>query len=1066
MKMFKVFLLFLLFIVKTGDVVAQDRIKIFDSKTRAELSSASIRVIGRGAGSNQLVSFVQDVKAGDTLEISHVGYVTQKLTYLKLEQQRFAVLLEKAEGLLEEIVVNTGYARVPRERFTGSFESVGNQDFNRRVGGTILDRIDGLVTGVQFVRPNSTSASGLRIRGLATIQSNETPLVVVDNFVYEGNLDMINPQDVENISVLKDAAAASIWGARAGNGVIVITTKKGRQDGRTDLNFSSHFSITNKPDLFYSKRFLPSPTIMQIEREKYEKGYYLISDQQQPFPEYVELLIAKDRGEISEMDFQNRTDMLANADVRKEALKYLYRTGKLRQYGLNIRGGSQMVDYSFGIGYDTQDDILIGNDMHRFSITLKNGFRLSSALRVDLNVNYTTREDAGNGVSLENLSTGLANFGLSPYIRLRDGNGNALPVIRDYRRAYVDQANEQGLLDWSYVPLENRWLEDRRTNSVSFRGGTSVNWTPLRGASVNVSYQLLRNGSSTENFYEKESYYVRNLVNRFTPLSGSSPIPYGDILQRFSNNAYTQHAVRVQANYTGQFRERHEFAGLVGLEASDGKTDAQPGFLLYNYDKEHRLGENDFDYTFYHPVRPTGSGRIPSPPSASSLYIDRFLSYYGNMSYTMEKKYGLSASVRWDGSNLFGVKANQKGTPLWSIGTSWEINREAFYPFRNELPYLRIRTTFGHSGNVNKSVSAYPIIYLLPDGYREGIVTADLQSAGNPSLKWEKVSTINAGLDWKSRGNVLDGSLEFYRKDGSDLIGEDFLPPSSGIITGGTATRSNLVNYASIRSSGMDLRIGARPFQGRFRWTPSMLISYVENKVTKLSINESLLLSDYLNSPASPRVGKSRDVLYAMPWYGLSHDKGIPIMYIDGEQTTDYGMYYKSLGYEDLLDVGVTVPKWYGSFRNDFHWNGISMSFMLSFKAGHVFRRGSMPMAGEFSSVFHEDYFKRWQKPGDESTTYVPAYQETAQPYSATVYLDSEVLIERGDMLRFKDISIAYTFSKSPKMSKLLKEITCRAYISDVGLLWTSNRAGIDPDYIDASYYAPRRYALGIQIGL
>src|SRR5690606_34247321 len=359
------------------------------------------------------------------------------------------ITLEPDENMLEEVEVNTGFYQVPRERATGSFTHVDNKMLNRVVGGSILQRLEGIASGVQFTQANGTTAASIRVRGLATIESNEEPLIVVDNVPYEGDINTIDPNDVESITVLKDAAAASIWGARAGNGVIVITTKRGRYNQRARISVNSNMTVGEKPDLFYSKNRLPSEIVMQIEKDKYERGgYYVESAQQTPFPEYVELLIARDSGWISDADFLAKEAILQNTEVRDEALKYLYQPSVYQQHALNVRGGGEAYTYYLSAGYDKNRSNVIGNGNDRLNLNLQNTFRPLKGMELSAAMWYTQQRGENNGLSLGDLAARATQVGLSPYIRLKDEQGDNLPIVKDYRLPYVGTAVQEGLLDW------------------------------------------------------------------------------------------------------------------------------------------------------------------------------------------------------------------------------------------------------------------------------------------------------------------------------------------------------------------------------------------------------------------------------------------------------------------------------------------------------------------------------------------------------------------------------------------------------------------------------------------
>jgi len=999
----------------------------------------------------------------DTLVVSYVGYQTQRFKIdISLKQPLFIELIPEDETL-RTVEVSTGFYKVPLERSTGSFSQIDRQQLNRNVSTGILSRLEGLSSGVQFVQAGSSQASGIRVRGLSTINSNQTPLVVLDNFAYEGDINTINPNDVESITILKDAAAASIWGARAGNGVIVITTKQGRYNQKNQISFNSNVTIGAKPDLFYDQRRLPTETVMQIEKSLFDRSGFYVEDPLLPIPEYVELLIKQRDKLISSQEFIMQESALKKANVFNEADDYLYQQSINQQYAFQVNGGSQTYRYSASAGYDRNRTNLIGNENNRLNLNLQNTYLALKNLEITAGIWYTRQHTSTNGLGIENLSVGN-NVGISPYLRLKDENENALPLAKDYRIAYTSNAISNGLLDWQYRPLDEINVSDNTSRAQELRLNGGLKYIIFKDLNLNLNYQFINSNSQSKSYYAQSSYYVRNMVNRFTQTDMTRIIPNQSIFVADPKNETNTHSGRIQINFNKILNNDHAISALAGTEIRQQIIESAPGYTLYDYNSELQIGSTLFDYTKRYPVRPTGTSRIPSPPSQTNKFIDRYLSHFGNASYTYLYRYTLSGSARWDGSNLFGVKTNQKGTPLWSTGLSWELSKEDFYK-TGYLPYLRLRGTYGSSGNVNKLISAYPTIgYLIDDV--TNLQSAIIRSAGNPSLRWENVNTINLGVDFATKGTRIEGSIDYYVKKGNDLIGEDYLAPSTGIITGGTASRTNLVNYADIQTKGVDLKLTTRNIINEFNWETTIIFSYVRNKITNFKTNPTNAIYNYTNAVAAPIVGRSRDVVYSIPWNGLDHNSGMPIVFINGQQSSDYSSYYNGLSLSDLQIGGVSVPPYYGSILNTFSFKGFDLSALLTWKAGYVFRRSSMLPSGELYGTYHTDYFKRWKQPGDELLTNVPAQAKANDTYSGTIYQMSESLVTKGDHIRIQDVNLSYNLTRKNVKMLPVENIRLYMYIRNLGILWRANENNIDPDYTNSFYPAPRTFAFGFQIDL
>ncbi|GGC14675.1 SusC/RagA family TonB-linked outer membrane protein [Parapedobacter defluvii] len=1002
--------------------------------------------------------FRMSLQRPDTLMVSYVGYTSQSVA-VGPDQKDLTIMLDRSDNVLETVEISTGYYRLPKERATGSFVHIDNQLLNRSMGGNVLQRLEGIAPGVQFVNSGGTTAADIRVRGLSTIESDETPLIILDNFPYEGSLDNIDPDDIESITVLKDAAAASIWGARAGNGVMVITSKKAAQDGRVHISLNANTNITEKPDLLYSKSWLPSATVMEIEKKRYELGHYTFNERT-PVPLYVEWLRAFDEGLISAPQLEEQERVMRNTDARRQAMDYLYRGGGFRQYTLNVSGGAERYGYEISGAYYNNLDNLVGNNSKRYNLGVRNRFKPYDGMEISVGIAYVGHQSVNNGVDYSSLS--VPNVGISPYMRLMDENGNPLPVVKGIRFGYAEQAEANGLLDWLYRPVEERNLIDNTARSNELR--LNSEWTAKlwKGFSASAIYQYVRGNEQSQFHYHKDSYFVRDLVNAFTQPNGNSIVPNNGILLTGNPAERFSHFGRTQVDYQATYHVQHSISALVGAEIRHSQQEVLPGTILYNYDDNYLTGSAQFNYNELYPTLPAGSPnrRLQGPSSVRRFLVNRDLSYYANASYVYANRYMLSGSLRWDGSNLFGVKANQKGVPLWSVGGGWELSREGFYPWAVWLPYVRLRATYGISGNVNKRVTHFPTVRYGTTPV--GLTAAMITSVGNPSLQWERVSTANFALEWRSANNRLTGSVEKFTKQGSDLIGDEFMDPTTGI------TGSYKINYASIRTSGWDIQLNSRNTTGRVGWNTTLLMSWVDNEVTHYNGNETLATYRYLASSKPPVVHTSRDLVYALPWYGLSPENGYPIAYLDGQPTDDYRTYYNQLILDDLVSAGVTVPPFYGSLRNDLSYANLNIGVLLTWKSGYVFRRSSFYPGGEFTGNFHEDYFRRWAKPGDELHTDVPAYLPLeaigSGNYMATVYSESEALITKGDHIRIQDVNLSYTLPKRITENLNMQSIRISAYARNLGILWKANKQGIDPDYVNALYGAPRSYSLGLNV--
>ncbi|MBE9599846.1 SusC/RagA family TonB-linked outer membrane protein [Pedobacter sp. MC2016-24] len=999
----------------------------------------------------------------DTLLVSFTGYLPKMIAVNKEIKKTLTVVLESNELNLKAVEINTGYYKVSPERATGSFTHLDNNQINRNVSTNILDRLEGVAGGLNFDRRHLSANSPntrpkIEIRGLSTIESNKSPLIVVDNFPYENDITTINPNDVESITILKDAAAASIWGARAGNGVIVITTKTGRYNQKTRISFNTSLNIGNKPDLFYDRKYLPSSAVMEIEKELYNRGGTYSENPAILIPPYVELLISKKQETISAEEFNRQQAIMETTDTRAEALKSLYQRSLNQQYAINISGGGNVHRYYFSSDYDQNRSDVIGNTGSRLNLNLQNTFKPIEQLEITAGIWYTMQKIKNNGLSFNNLSAGT--LSVSPYLQLADEQGNALAIPKEYRFSYQQATPTRELLDWTFKPLDEVNLADNTRLSSQIRLIGGLKYNILNEFNINATYQYTGDSNKGRNYYNPDSYYVRNLVNRFTQSDGTRVIPTGGILE--GNQQVTDsHSGRVQLNYTTRIRSSHSLTALAGAEVRQLVAESLPGFRLYDYNSDVLTANNMLDYSKYYPARPEGALQIPAPPASHRLTTDRYLSYFVNASDIFMDRYILSGSIRWDGSNLFGVNSNQKGVPLWSAGVSWELSKEKFYSL-SAIPYLRLRATYGSSGNVNPNVSAFPVASYIPD-LRTGLPAASLIGAGNPNLRWETVKTTNLGMDFALLNQRLKGSMEYYIKNASDLIGIDFMDPTTGIFDAALPTLENKINYANLKTKGFDLALTSYNLNNALKWETTFLFSYNKNEVTHFSTAIPSSITPYLDIPPV-MVGKSLDVIYALPWNGLDPSTGQVRVNYENNLGREYESYYLSRSFGDLIDAGVTIPPYFGSLRNTFSYKNFQLSANLIWKAGYTFRRSSMVPGAEYvgPSGYHVDYFQRWTQPGDELKTNVPARSDTFDSYQAQIYNSSTALITKGDYIRIQDVNLSYRINGQAIRGTGLTSLRLYMYLQNPGILWRANKQGIDPDYINSSYPNPKSFSIGL----
>lgn len=672
-----------------------------------------------------------------------------------------------------EITANTGYQKIPKERATGSFITVSEQLLNQQVSTNLLSRLESITNGLTIDRQTNT-AGKIMIRGLSTIRGPRDVLVILDDFPYEGNLDNINPNDVENITILKDAAAASIWGTRAGNGVIVITTKKGKLNQKTKISLNSNVLLTNKPDLFKLRWMSPSD-FTGLERFLFSKNVYNSTFSNTPWvavTPVVELLQQQKLGIITQQQADDAIAALGNHDLRNDLQQYMYQPGFNLQESVSLQGGSNSMAWSFSGGWDKNINTL-NAAYDRVNLRSGQTFKISPIFELSAAMDYTQSSTASGRPDYNQVRPTSGGGIMPPYTLLADNNGNALPVYNQYRKIYTDTAFGGKLLDWNYYPMTD-YLHNKNTSRIQamiYDLGGSVKINQL--FSLDVKYRYTRQTTHTEQLYDVDSYFARDMINSYSykdPATGriNYRVPVGAILD-IGDETLNANSLRGQVNFKTKWG-LNEVTSIAGSELRESNVTAI-GYRNYGYDPEIITGRQ-VDYITQFPNIITGS-RIAIPSNGYFTdRLNRYVSFYANAAYTWNQKYTLSISGRRDASNLFGTTSNNKWAPLWSTGVLWDLKKEKFWN-SNWGSRANLRITYGASGNADPSRSAVTTIRYNSVSQYTQLPIAILDQYKNSELRWEKVKMLNIGFDYATSNNRIQATVEYYYKNAIDLFGPD-----------------------------------------------------------------------------------------------------------------------------------------------------------------------------------------------------------------------------------------------------------------------------------------------------
>jgi len=963
---------------------------------------------------------------------------------------------------LADIVVNTGYQTLKLNELTGSVVTLSESQLDQRVAADIISKLEGITNGLTFNK-KTDGTNAIRIRGESTIYANPNPLIVVDNFPYDGNINSINPNDIENITILKDAAAASIWGVQAANGVIVITTKRGKLNQPLKVELNSNVTVGKKPNLFYSPR-ISSSDYIDFEQFLFNQGYfdnYLFNPSLPAVSPVVEILNDKLNGVITEEEATDKINAYRNVDqLRDEYLKYFYQKPVQQQYQVNISGGANKLSYYFSTGYDKNLSNAKGNNDYR--ITLNNQITFRPFKKMDFSVGLSYIQGQSNNNSVVN---NLPSQNIYPYMRLADEEGSPLSV--PFRRQrFEDTIGTHGFLDWKYYPLKEQEYSDNKNKNYETRIQAGLKYTLIKGLNAEFLYQFQRVANQGENYTSPGSYFIRDQYNTFAILDNdnnfigsnyNSNLLNGGRLD-ISNSLLIGHHGRAALNYQNSWKD-HFVSAMAGLEVTETKANGNTN-RFWGYDKTTGSFVNPDLFTYYTTYPSFDLSQISRPGSgvATSGTLSRFRSYFGIANYTYKSRYSASLSARFDGTNYFGVKTNKKTVPLWSAGFKWDISKESFYNV-DWLSNLSAKITYGYNGNLAQNLAAMTTIkYADYNSYYSSFKFSTINNIPNPNLGWEKIGQLNIGLNFALKKERITGSIEYYRKNGEDLIGDAPVDPTTGV----TQIRGN---FSGLESRGIDVQLTAKVIDAKIKWVTNFIFNYATEKVTRYDIPSSALSYLVAYSGIYPKVGSPLYSLYSYRWGDLDPATGDPRVYLNGAITSNYNQ-LSSFKDEDLVYSGRFNPPIFGSFYNNFSWNGLSLAVNLVYKFDYFFRRSTINYSafGNGHASLHSDFANRWRNPGDENNTDVPSLTYPLDPNRDRFYSNSTALTEKGDHIRLQFVNLSYTLENKILNRIGVSSMQLYLYANNLGIIWRANEKGIDPDYPYTSFPPAKTYSMGLKL--
>lgn len=1027
------------------------------------LEGATVRIKGsQRAAQTDATGFFKFSEVADdaTLVISFVGYNNREL---KAKSDLGRIRLTQAVYGMEDVVVHTGYQVLSKERATGSFSVITAKDLQGKMQSGILSRLEGMAAGFTSYKGDNY------IRGRSTISGNTLPLYVVDGFPFEGSLSAINPADIESVTFLKDAPAASIYGARSANGVIVIETKKGLVN-KTVIEYNNSFRFVPLADNRKYLNLMNSQELVdfQVDMFNYFHTPYNNLDPRLPVNEVRELLYLHEKGDIDQATLDARLNAYRNTDNRTQLIDhFLRKTTLMHQHNMGLRGGSGKYKYAVSANFMENLPTERAQKNTRAGFNLKNSYEFFKWLQVDFGlIGSNTKNDYDNGFS----ASGYLNGSRPSYLELIDKDGNEVAWSQRKSELEINRLIALGLYDETYYPLRELSKTQYLSQSNYLNARLGLNFQIAPGISFDVKYQMENTFSTIVNQRDKDAYTQKTTINNATSIHNVTKqkthfIPEGGYISQRTARA-PAYTLRGQFNLNKRIGEKHSISAIAGGERRAIRSDftflEKWGFdkysLAHKYIDEVVLssvvhGTESLNGTYVH-----YTGNFPTTFGETE---NRFVSFYSNASYEFDRKYILTGSIRMDQSNLFGSDPRLQYKPLWSIGGKWRMARESFMKQVSWLDYLDLRATYGINGNIAKQSGPYLIVADAGINPWTQEYSSSIQSPPNSGLTWEKTNQTNLGIDFAVFNRRFSGSVEYYIKDTRDLLGPIKVDPTSGWST-------LTLNYASMYNKGVEVTLNSRNIvTNDFEWATTLNFSANKNKVTQIETSNNSV-AGHTGGPHT-REGKAMGSMYSVRWAGLS-DAGRPLAYkADGKTVVNT---QAQLTVEDLVYSGTTVPIYAASLSNHLSYKGLSLSFMLIHYGGHVMRDAIAQYITDpdgYNVNIDRNILNYWKKPGDEADPdKSPAIFRNAASNYTSLWNTADKHIQKADYIKLREVILGYQLPQT--LTRHIGSPSVMLHLQATNLwYWAGNKQGLDPEsWVDLRRTSPvpKSYTVGLSVTL
>ena len=1003
-------------------------------------------------------------------------------------------MVEKIQNV-EDVVV-TGYQKIRKSNMAGSSTTIKREDMYFDGTNSIEQMMQGKLSGTVVMNTSGMvgSRQKVRVRGTSTLLGNREPVWVVDNIIQqdplpfktqeldalgnisEDNFDMVrnfvgsaiswlNPNDIESITVLKDASATAIYGVKAANGVIVITTKKG-EAGRLSVNYSGNVSIGSK--FTYDKmNLMNSKERIDVSREIYERR--LMGQKPLENIGYEGVLKRYLNKEISYAQFNEEVRMLEQ--VNTDWFDLLYTNPVSHNHSVSVSGGSENLIYRTSLNATFNNGSARGNDSEQYSASIN----LQAKLRHNITLGVGITGAVGN-------TSGF--FGsVNPYTYATSTSR----VIPAYNEDGSEFYYEKELDGFRYNILNELHNTSNTNDTKSLNTNINFEWDIVPGLKFTSIFGLAANNTVGETYATEHSYYITDIRDYEFGAYGpeddkynQSYLPHGGELNTLENRQIN-YSWRNMLAYNHTFARKHRIYVMIGQELASNKYDGVSA-TTYGYFPD-RGKTVTLPPLQIQGATSTSSMDNPLYDRMSTRITDRrtnTVGYFGNVSYSFDERYVFNATIRSDASNQFGQDTRNRFLPVWSVGVRWNAYNEQFIKELEWISDLSLSATYGWQGNLADNFGPSLITYIPSDNIdtSTGEYLQMIKNLPYNDLRWEKVKSVNLRFDLGLFNNRFVASAEYYHRKTEDMIVYKQIPYSFGIT-------SMPINGGSMKNSGWELTVGGTVIQTKnISWYLSLNTSKNYNEVNSTieeNANWRAATGGTLNKKGYP-VG----AIWAFELKDLD-DRGYPVFDIPTAEEMPEAQYDATLY---MKYMGSIEPDFSGGFSTTFRYKSFALSTSFNINLGGkrflapLFDSGLTNNIPSAYDNLSKDLLNRWRQPGDEAKTNIPtlpsyissstspsvtAYQALlpngSREYLHALYNYSDVRVVDGSYMRCNNIMLTYNFPSKLLNRWKMKNLGITASVSNPFTIHSSDFKGLDPEVATGSQPLIRTYTLTVNIG-